>query len=563
MRKKRFQGFVSRGLTPLVALMLVFSVNSPEVAQASDPAITCPALRAVIKNVEALALDSNGNLLVLEGGSYGAGEYTGGGQEVNLIQKVDRRSGTTTLVAGGWQRSLPDTARIGLPGFHGDGGPAVDSGIWYPIGITADNSGNIYFTDYGLFQLDEGNRVFRNRLHSNRIRKIDSNGVVTTIAGTGDFGYSGNGADATLATLAGPRAIAKSSNGDIYFVDSLNYVIRKISHLNNQISTIAGTGVAATGVETGTATAVKIGIPNSLAFDTAGDLYFADGQFNVIEKISLSTSSPQISVVAGSRDATPPNTSIRGESSLATAIPLINPKGLAIDALDNIYFLDNDGWSLRKISATTGRISTLAGNGDWTAQTVNARNQGAPVSKANGEAGITQNIDSKAIVIDPDGKIFLNDGSSIAVLNQLDGKLSYLTGGYPDSYNDEQKLSPFCGQSSIAAGAEPNSQVATIPSGAVVATIPATTSLPATTLNFGGSVPDSVTLVPVATNPASRSATPFTISGTTKIVDIQITGTFTGSATVCLDGASTDHLFHYTGTPAALSLIHISEPTRH
>jgi len=551
MSKGSFRRFVLKGTTTAVALTLLFSVNPQEMAHASDSAITCPALRSVIRNVVALSLDSNENLLVLEGGSSSNGGYSGGGPEVNLIQKVDRTTGMTTLVAGGWQRDFPGNARIGLPGFHGDGGSAVDSGIWYPIGIGADSSGNTYFSDYGLFQLNLGARTFRNNDHSNRIRKISSSGVITTIAGTGDFGFSNNGTSATAAELAGPRAIAINSIGDIYFVDSLNYVIRKINHLNNQISTIAGTGIAATGVETGTATSVNIGIPNSLAFDSSGNLYFADGQFNVIEKITLSTSSPQISVVAGSQDTTPSNTSIRGEFSLATSIPLLEPKSLVIDSDNNLYYLDNYGWSLRKISAATGRITTLAGNGDWTTQTVEARNQGAPVSKASGGAGITQNIDSNAIAIDSHGKIFLSDGSTIAVLNQTDGKLSHLTGGYPDSNDSDQKLSPFCGQSSIAAGAEPNSQVATIPSGAVVATIPATSSLPATTLNFGGSVPDSVTLVPVVTNPASRSATPFTISESTKIVDIQITGTFTGSATVCLDGASTDHLFHYTGTPAA------------
>ena len=92
-----------------------------------------------------------------------------------------------------------------------------------------------------------------------------------------------------------------------------------------------------------------------------------------------------------------------------------------------------------------------------------------------------------------------------------------------------------------------HAQVASIPAGVKVVSIPASASLPATSLNFGGSVPTSATVVPVATNPASASATPFMISGSTKIVDIQISGTFTGSATVCLDGASTDHLFHYTG----------------
>jgi len=480
-----------------------------------------------------MTFDSTENLLVLEGGGTGTG-----GPEVNLIQKVDRSSGVSTLVAGGWQRSLADgNARIGLPGFHGDGGPAVDSGIWYPIGIGSDSSGNVYFTDYGIYHLNLGLGAFIDGDHSNRIRKISSSGVITTLAGTGVFGYSANGTEATSAALAGPRAIAVSTSGDVYFVDSLNFVIRKIDHTNNHISTIAGTGVAASVLETGTATSVKIGIPNSLAFDSAGNLYFADSQFNVIEKINVNAVSPQVSVVAGNNAPAPENKSILGEGGLATATPLRGPSSLAIDSQNNFYYLDNYGWALRKISAVDHKITTLAGTGEWD----------VPVFKPTGGSGLSQTISSGALAVDSDGKIFLSDGSYIAVLNQVDGNLSYLTGGYPDSYDSDQKLSPFCGQSSISVGSAPNSQVATIPSGAVVATIPATASLPATTLNFGGAVPDAVTVVPVASNPAVASATPFTISGSTKIVDIQVSGSFDGSATVCLDGAPTDHLYHFTG----------------
>ena len=100
---------------------------------------------------------------------------------------------------------------------------------------------------------------------------------------------------------------------------------------------------------------------------------------------------------------------------------------------------------------------------------------------------------------------------------------------------------------SITAGTTANSRVATIPTGVTSATIPATSFIPATTMRFSGSAPTSVTVAPVAVNPAPASVTPFIISSTTKIVDISISGTITAPVTVCLDGASTDHLFHYTG----------------
>ena len=104
-----------------------------------------------------------------------------------------------------------------------------------------------------------------------------------------------------------------------------------------------------------------------------------------------------------------------------------------------------------------------------------------------------------------------------------------------------------CSSTRVSAGTEPNSKVATIPSGATAVSMTATDALPGTRLNFGGTVPSAVTVVPVAENPGAASITPFVILGSLKIVDIKITGTFNGSATVCLDGSENDHLYHYTG----------------
>ena len=533
MRLLRFQLFISKGLVAALTFSIVSTGSSSATPAA---AITCPALRSVTGNIQAFTIDTQGNLYALEGGGN-----NGGGSEVNLIQKIDRTTGTTTLIAGGWQRNLPDGKQIGLPGFYGDGGPAVDAGIWYPIGMGTDSTGNIYISDYGLFHVNANRIGFIDNYHSNRIRKISTDGIINTVGGSGDFAYTGDGGLATSATLRGPRALAVSSAGDVYFVDSENFVIRKINHTNGVISTIAGTGVQASVLETGTATSAKLGSLNSLALDSVGNLYFADDQFNVIGKITLTSGSPQISVVGGNNAPAPNDKSILGEGSLATATSLRGPSAIAFDSHDNIYYLDNYGWALRKISTSDRKITTLAGTGEWD----------TPVSKPTGGSALIQNISSGAVVVDSDGKVILSDRAYIAVYNPINQSLSYLSGGYPNTNDDSQKLSPFCGQSSVSAGSTPNSQVATIPSGAVVATIPATTSLPATTLNFGGTVPTSVTVVPITTNPAAVSATPFTISGSTKIVDIQINGDFGGSVTVCLDGAETDHLYHYTGTPAA------------
>jgi hypothetical protein len=149
----------------------------------------------------------------------------------------------------------------------------------------------------------------------------------------------------------------------------------------------------------------------------------------------------------------------------------------------------------------------------------------------------------------PDGVTFLgNDAFNYGSLTTFDYCGTLLTSDdFLHAGGEHYTLTCSTPRVTVAAGPVANSRVASIPSGITTATIPATASLPATSLNFGGTVPTAVTVVPVTTNPASAASTPFTISGSTKIVDIQISGTFTGSATVCLDGAETDHLFHFTG----------------
>jgi len=155
----------------------------------------------------------------------------------------------------------------------------------------------------------------------------------------------------------------------------------------------------------------------------------------------------------------------------------------------------------------------------------------------------------------------MQGNSQQGVAMQGDGRTFAGEQGPGGLSNGDSLTGSGCGEASILSCSGPSAtissdmehpeiQIATIPSGVFVARIPATSNLPATTLNFSENAPAQVTVAPVAL-PASELAPPFTISRSTKIVDIQISGTFSGTATVCLDGASTDHLFHFTGTPAA------------
>ena len=514
-KKRLFTVFSTSILLAVGALL-----NAPVAAHATDSApIVCTPSLTVTAHAEALTIDGLGNLYILEGAPRGS--------ETNLIQKMDKTSGVTTLIAGGYVRDLPDDLRIGKPHLYGDGGPAVDAGLFWPVGISSDATGNLYISDYGIFNPGDG---------SNRLRKITTDGIINTISGNGTYGHSGDGGPAIDATMYGPRAITSSAAGDIYFVDSFNNKIRKIDHTSHIISTIAGTGTAGSSVETGIATEVNLSAPNSLTLDSAGNLYFADFDFGVIQKINLNQSTPTITTIAG--QLTPPanNKIILGDGGLASAANLRGPYGLTSDSQDNLYFFDNYGSVIRKITASDHKINTIAGLGDW--------DSGA--TRATGASALSQNITGNAMVVDADGKIFIAEAGTIAILDQATGNLNYLSGGYPESYDGTQKYSPFCGQTSVVAGPTPNSQVATIPSGATAASIPATSSLPAISLNFGGTVPAEVTVSPVTTNPGTPSTTPFAITGSTKIVDIHFDAPIVGTVTVCLDGASTDHLYHFT-----------------
>ena len=533
IQKTRFVSKLVR-LATTISLTGAAIISAPSAQATYASAPTCSPLLSVINGVSSITLDAQSNPYVLRGR---------GRVEQNILEKIDRNSGQATLIAGGWQRNIEDgNLRIGMPGFYGEGIPAIDSGIFWPEGVTFDSSGNIYISDTGIFQ---------NNNNGNRIRKISTNGLITTFAGKSgnesDKGYTGNDGLATNAKLFGPTGIVSNSSGDIFFIDARNFVIRKITHGTNIISTVAGTGLGAGSDNpgnsfqtSGVATEINLHWLNSLGIDTTGNLYFIDmggypSQSGLIQKLNVTTN--QISTILDFRGDIPANKVISGNGGLASEVRYLRrPAALTIDSHNNIYFTDSYGAAIRRISASDEKISTIAGTGDWEVSGV----------KSNGTSALTQNIGVSAMAVAPDGKVYFNNENTISVLDQSTGKASYLSGGFPTDVSDE-KLSPFCGSSPVTAGSEPNSRVATIPSGVTIAAIPATTSLPATTLNFGGTVPTSVTVVPVLTNPAASSATPFTISNSTKIVDIQVADGFSGTATVCLEGSESDHIFHYTG----------------
>ncbi len=269
------------------------------------------ATAAQLNGTDGLAFDKSGNLLV--------GDYYN-----NTIRKISP-AGIITTIAG-----------TGASGNSGDGGLATAAKISQPEGICVDNAGNIYFVARGF----------------NLIKKISTIGIISTIAGTGLAGYTGDGGPATAARLNQPIGISIDNAGDLFICDDGNNVIREINTAGI-ITTIAGTGTAGFSGDGGPATAAMMSDPGELALDNAGNLYVSDRGNYRIRKIS---STGIITTIAGGTSG------YYGDGGPATAAWLDFVCGLSLDNSGNLYFCDTYNNVIRKID-NAGIITTVAGSG--------------------------------------------------------------------------------------------------------------------------------------------------------------------------------------------------------
>lgn len=228
-------------------------------------------------------------------------------------------------------------AGTGSQGFNGDGASATSAMLNQPFGVTVDASGNVYFSDTG----------------NHRIRKVASSGAITTVAGNGVQGFSGDGGLALSANLNQPGGVVVDTEGNVYFSDVGNFRVRKVS-LDGTITTIAGSGNGGYGGDGGPATSALLGGPVGLALDGASNLYIADASNHRIRKVSPNGI---ITTVAG--------TSFFGHSGdggAATSALLLNPIGVAVHSQGDLYIAESGNRCVRKVTSA-GIISTVAGRG--------------------------------------------------------------------------------------------------------------------------------------------------------------------------------------------------------
>jgi len=280
-----------------------------------------PAINAKLNLPSGICLDKWNNLYIADAAN-------------NRVRKINLNTGIITTVAGIGPTGLPS-------GFSGDGGPATNAQVWLPCGVFTDTAGNVYIAD----------------AENNRIRKITvATGIITTVAGNGTAGYSGDSSPATNAELYQPSGLCLDKAGNIYIGDYSNSVVRKVDAITGIITTIAGDTIAGYTGDSGPATNAEIDGPSQVFADSMGNIFIADQWNHAIRRVDATTGI--ITTIAG--NGTPGYT---GDNGPAINAQLNQPTGIFIDQQNNIFIAQYQDEAIRRIDAVTGIITTVAGTG--------------------------------------------------------------------------------------------------------------------------------------------------------------------------------------------------------
>ena len=305
-----------------------------------------------------------------------------------------------------------------------DGIPAVNASINDPYGVDVDSLGNVYIADTG----------------NERIRKVDLSGFITTIAGTGDWGYSGDGGPATEAQLSLPLGAGADFSGNVYIADNRNARVRKVAP-SGIITTLAGIGARGRSGDGGPAIAAQLVHPTDVAADAAGNVYIPDGS-----RVRKVDSSGIITSVAGTIES-----GFSGDGGPATEAQLSRATDVAVDAAGNLFIADVHNYRVRKVDSS-GVITTLAGTGER-----GFSGDGGPATEARLSRPISLDVDSNANVLVADGaRVRRIDPSGIITTLAGPGEPGVLGDGGPAT---EARLSLISG---VAAGATGNVYVASL-----------------------------------------------------------------------------------------------------
>ncbi|WP_329394580.1 RICIN domain-containing protein [Streptomyces melanogenes] len=325
-----------------------------------------PAVSAELKGPYGVAVDTTGVLYVAE--------YNN-----NRVRKITT-DGKISTIAG-----------TGTKGFSGECGPAVSAQLNNPREVAVDRMGAVYIADTG----------------NHRVRKVTADGKICTVAGTGTKGFSGDDGPATAAQLHGPYGVAVDSTGVLYVAEYNNHRVRKIT-TDGKISTIAGTGTAGFDGDDGPAVSAQLSHPRGVEVGRAGDLYIADAGNHRVRRVAADG---KISTIAGTGTK-----GFSGDDGPATAAQLDRPFGVAVDSTGTLYIPDIQDHRVRKITAD-GKISTIAGTGT------------AGFDGNDGPAASAQLNQPIGVAVDRVGTLYISDHTNHRVRKIALPKMA----GLPDS----------------------------------------------------------------------------------------------------------------------------------
>ncbi len=291
--------------------------------------------------------------------------------------------------------TIESIAGTGKQGSGGDGGPALKAELDNPFGVTRGPDGALYFCEYT----------------GQKIRRIGKDGTLTTIAGTGKTGYTGDGGPATEGTFNKPHEIRFDKAGDLFIVDMGNNAVRKIDRKTGILSTMAGTGQPGYSGDGGLAIEAQLKEPHSIQFGPDGMLYICDIGNHVIRRVDLSTG--QISTFAGTGKAGP-----TPDGAPIVGTPLKGPRSIDFDQQGNLWLATREGNQVFRLDLAAGIIHHVAGTGEK-----GFSGNGGPAKDATLSG-------PKGIAVDADGNVWLADTESHSIrrINAQTGNLELIAG---------------------------------------------------------------------------------------------------------------------------------------
>ncbi len=299
----------------------------------------------------------------------------------------------TSSIATEW--TVSTFAGNGKQGHSGDGGPATEAQIDNPFGVIRGPDGAIWFCEYT----------------GQRIRRVAPDGTISTVAGTGQKGYTGDGGPALEATFNLPHEIRFDAKGDLYVVDMTNHAVRKIDMKTGIITTVAGNGTPGYSGDGGPATKAQLAQPHSIQFGPDGHLYICDIKNHVIRRLDMHTGIITTVAGTGSPGPTP-------DGAPVTGTPLKGPRSMDFDAEGNLWLATREGNQVFKLDLKGNKIHHIAGTGQK-----GLTGNGGPAKECTLSG-------PKGLALDAEGNVWLADCEShtIRVIDAKTGIIQLIAG---------------------------------------------------------------------------------------------------------------------------------------